>query len=61
MCGVYISKYYIIPVLPDTLSTYGLKQVNRKINDKAREIKRFDEDFDIKPLGVLINRYRNTK
>jgi len=61
MCGVYISKYYIIPVLPDTLSTYGLKQVDRKINDKAREIKRFDEDFDIKPLGVLINRYRNTK
>lgn len=61
MCGVYMSQYYIIPVLPDTLSTYGLKQVVKKINDKAREIKRFDEVFDIKPLGVLINRYRNTK
>ena len=61
MCGVYMSQYYIIPVLPDTLSTYGLKQVVKKINDKAREIKRFDKAFDIKPLGVLINRYRNTK
>ncbi|WP_300379915.1 ParA family protein, partial [Clostridium sp.] len=61
MCGVYISQYYIIPVLPDTLSTYGLNQVVKKINDKAREIKRFDEEFDIKPLGVLINRYRSTK
>ena len=61
MCGVYMSQYYIIPVLPDTLSTYGLKQVVKKINDKAREIKRFDKVFDIKPLGVLINRYRNTK
>lgn len=61
MCGVYISDYYIVPVLPDTLSTYGLKQVIDKIQKKTREIKRLDKDYNIKPLGVVINRYRNTK
>lgn len=61
MCGVYISKYYIVPVLPDTLSTYGLKQVINKIDSKTREIKRLDKDYNIKSLGVVINRYRNTK
>ena len=61
MCGVYISNYYIIPVLPDTLSTYGLKQVINKIEKKTREIKRLDKDYNIKTLGVAINRYRDTK
>lgn len=61
MCGVYISDYYIVPVLPDTLSTYGLKQVIDKIQKKTREIKRLDKEYNIKPLGVVINRYRNTK
>lgn len=61
MCGVYISNYYIIPVLPDTLSTYGLKQVINKIEKKTREIKRLDKDYNIKALGVAINRYRDTK
>lgn len=61
MCGVYISNYYIIPVLPDTLSTYGLKQVINKIEKKTREIKRLDKGYNIKALGVAINRYRDTK
>ena len=61
MCGVYISNYYIIPVLPDTLSTYGLKQVVNKIDKKTREIKRLYKDYNINALGVVINRYRDTK
>jgi len=61
MSGVFISKYFIIPVLPDMLSTYGLKQVTKKIVTKAREIKRLDVNYSINPLGVIINRYRNTK
>ncbi len=61
MCGIYMSQYYIIPVIADTLSTYGLNQVIRKINEKAREIKRVEDAYSIKPLGVVINRFRNNK
>lgn len=61
MCGIYMSQYYIIPVIADTLSTYGLNQVIRKINDKAREIKRINDSYSIEPLGIVINRYRDNK
>lgn len=61
MSGIYLSNYYIVPVIPNTLSTYGLAQVIKKIDMKAREIKRFDEEYDIKPLGIIINRYRDNK
>ncbi|MCY6369403.1 ParA family protein [Clostridium ganghwense] len=61
MCGIYMSQYYIIPVIADTLSTYGLNQVIRKINEKAREIKRIEDTYSIKPLGIVINRYRDNK
>lgn len=58
MCGVYASQYYVVPVLADRLSIYGLNQVIKKIETKSREIKRVDKDYNIKPLGVFINRYR---
>ncbi|NME81571.1 AAA family ATPase [Clostridium sp. SM-530-WT-3G] len=61
MCGIYSSKYYIVPVIADALSYYGLTQVVKKINAKAREIKRYDPSYSIKPLGVVVNRYKNCK
>lgn len=61
MSGIYLSNYYIVPVIADTLSTYGLTQVVQKIDMKAREIKRFDGEYDIKPLGIIVNRYRDNK
>ena len=61
MSGIYLSNYYIVPVIADTLSTYGLRQVINKINIKAREIKRFDDRYDIKPLGIIVNRYKDNK
>lgn len=61
MSGIYLSNYYLVPVIPDTLSTYGLTQVIKKIDMKAREIKRFDENYEIKPLGIIINRYKENK
>lgn len=61
MSGIYLSNYYIVPVIPDTLSTYGLEQVIKKIDSKAREIKRFDNEYNIEPLGIIINRYKENK
>lgn len=61
MSGIYISQYYIIPVIADTLSTYGLKQVVNKINKKVREIKRIDTDYSLDTMGVVINRYKDNK
>ncbi|EGT3616369.1 hypothetical protein FHH43_09010 [Clostridium perfringens] len=61
MSGIYISQYYIIPVIADTLSTYGLKQVVNKIDKKVREIKRIDTNYSISKMGVVINRYRDNK
>lgn len=61
MSGIYISQYYIIPVIADTLSTYGLKQVVNKINKKVREIKRIDTDYSLATMGVIINRYKDNK
>lgn len=61
MSGIYLSNYYIVPVIPDILSTYGLTQIIKKIDSKAREIKRFDKSYNIKPLGIIINRYKENK
>lgn len=61
MCGIYASKYYIVPVVADTLSYYGLTQVVKKINIKAREIKRQDPGYSIESLGVVVNKYKNCK
>lgn len=51
--GLRISHYYIIPTIPDYLSTYGIKQ----IIDRVRE---FSETIGqrIEPLGIVITKYR---
>jgi chromosome partitioning protein len=50
--GIEISDYYLIPTIPDTLSTYGIPQIVAKINDckKLRNLK-------IECLGLLITKY----
>lgn len=51
--GLNISDTYIIPTIPDILSTYGIPQVIKRINEFSIVINR-----PIKPLGIVVTRYR---
>jgi chromosome partitioning protein len=50
--GMEISNYYLIPTIPDTLSTYGIPQIVRQINDfsKARRLQ-------IQCMGLVITKF----
>jgi chromosome partitioning protein len=51
--GLRISNGYIIPVIPDHLSTYGIPQIVTRVNDFSNII-----GENIEPLGVVISKYR---
>jgi len=54
LSGIYISDYYLIPTVPDILSTYGIPQIlNRIYNFKI------DANINIKPLGIIISMFRS--
>jgi chromosome partitioning protein len=50
--GMEISDYYLIPTIPDTLSTYGIPQIVRQIHDfsKARRL-------SIQCLGLVVTKF----
>ncbi len=50
--GIEISDYYLIPTIPDTLSTYGIPQIVKKIHDLSVE-----RNLKIKCLGLVITKY----
>lgn len=58
--GIYASSYYIIPIIADTLSTYGISQIISRISKKTRELKRLDTSYDISPLGIVVNKFTDT-
>lgn len=50
--GLEVSDYYVTPVVPDVLSTYGLPQIIRRIHDHAARRK-----LGVQSLGVVVTKY----
>lgn len=51
--GLRISQGYIIPTIPDILSTYGIPQIVTRIREFADEIAE-----TIEPLGIVVTKYQ---
>jgi len=51
--GLYISDYYLIPCIPDILSTYGIPQILGRVENFKKETK-----SNISPIGIVISMYR---
>ena len=51
--GLRISKGYIIPTIPDILSTYGIPQIVNRVTDYAKAI-----GEKIIPLGIVVTKMR---
>jgi chromosome partitioning protein len=51
--GLRISQGYVIPTVPDYLSTYGIPQIVTRVTEFATEIAE-----DIEPLGIIVTKYQ---
>jgi len=51
--GLRISRGFIIPTIPDILSTYGIPQILKRVSQFSREIAE-----DIEPLGIIVTKYQ---
>lgn len=51
--GLRMSQGFIIPTIPDILSTYGIPQIVKRVRDFAEEIAE-----PIEPLGIVIQKYQ---
>ena len=52
--GLRISRGFIIPTIPDILSTYGIPQILKRVSHFSSEIA---ETID--PLGVIVTKYQS--
>ena len=50
--GIEISDYYLIPTIPDTLSTYGIPQIVKTIHDIASS-----RALKIRCLGLVVTKF----
>lgn len=50
--GIEISDLYLIPTIPDTLSTYGIPQIIKSIHDFSRQ-----RSLRIRCLGLIITKF----
>jgi chromosome partitioning protein len=51
--GLRMSNAYLIPTIPDILSTYGIPQIIKRVQAFADEI-----NEDIPPLGIIVTKYQ---
>lgn len=51
--GINISTGYVIPTLPDILSTYGIPQILNRIEAFAST-----NGLDVTPKGIIVSKYR---
>jgi chromosome partitioning protein len=51
--GLRIAEGYIIPTVPDVLSTYGIPQIIERVKRFSREIAE-----DVEPLGIVITKFQ---
>lgn len=51
--GLRMSNAYIIPTIPDVLSTYGIPQIVTRVGEFSKEI-----EEPIEPLGIAISKFR---
>ncbi|MEW6228683.1 MAG: AAA family ATPase [Bacillota bacterium] len=52
--GIYISDYYLIPCIPDILSTYGIPQIISRVEGFKAEA-----HIEIEPLGIVVSMFRS--
>jgi chromosome partitioning protein len=50
--GLRMSQAFLIPTIPDILSTYGIPQIVRRVRDFSEEITE-----DIEALGIVVTKY----
>jgi len=51
--GLRMSHGFIIPTIPDILSTYGIPQIVRRVREFSEEIAEY-----IEPLGIVVTKYQ---
>lgn len=51
--GILISDHFIIPTIPDIMSTYGIPQILNRIKDFSTTVNK-----PVTPLGIVISMYR---
>lgn len=56
--GLQISDGYIIPTIPDVLSTYGIPQIVNHINEFSTETRSENGNPDVIPIGIVATKVR---